>query len=340
MANTLHDLVGFVATIDGSQVRPLAGTISAALEKMRPTQYACLGCDHCYPAVAQNILAQAFPEFEEFTASDCEFRTGNAGWPPVAGEYFVLDRNGSVAVTTLASVDLASELANRKPNGLAIVGKTETENIGLDKIIKNVVSSTSIRYLIVAGKEPQGHLAGDALLALAANGTDARGRVKGARGKRPVLRNVSADEVKAFREQLQVLDMVGCDDADAIVQQIEALSRSKLAACGCTYCNAVEPAAPVQVIRAMRSNGAVKLDKAGYFVIVPLSDSGLISVEHYAYDNTLLRVIEGSDAKTLYLTIVRNGWVTELSHAAYLGRELTRAELSLVNNERYIQDGV
>ncbi|MCS6846722.1 MAG: DUF4346 domain-containing protein [Anaerolineae bacterium] len=339
MADTLHELARFAVAIGASQAHQLADTISAARETMRPTQYACLGCDHCYPAVARNILTQAFPEVEAFRASECELRLESAGWPPVAGEYFVLDRNGSVAVTTLASVDLASELARRKPDGLAIVGKTETENIGLDKIIKNVVSSASIRYLIVAGKEPRGHLAGDALLALAANGTDEQGRVKGARGKRPVLRNVSADEVKAFRDQLQVLDMVGCESADAIVQRVEELSRSKPAACRCAYCTVVESGAPVQVVRATRASGAVKLDKAGYFVIVPLPDRGLISVEHYAYDNTLLRVIEGSDAKALYLTIVQNGWVTELSHAAYLGRELTKAELSLVNGERYIQDG-
>jgi tetrahydromethanopterin S-methyltransferase subunit A len=48
------------------------------------------------------------------------------------GEYFVLDKDRTVAVSTLASITLAEALAQRKPHGLAIVGKTETENIGLD----------------------------------------------------------------------------------------------------------------------------------------------------------------------------------------------------------------
>ncbi len=81
------------------------------------------------------------------------------------------------------------------------------------------------------------------------------------------------------------------------------------------------------------------MDKAGYFVILPLADKQVISVEHYGYDHTLLRALEGPTARALYKTIVANGWVSELSHAAYLGRELTKAEMSLSNGIKYMQDG-
>lgn len=81
------------------------------------------------------------------------------------------------------------------------------------------------------------------------------------------------------------------------------------------------------------------MDKAGYFVVLPLADKGIISVEHYGYDNTLLRIIEGGTARALYKTIVANGWVSELSHAAYLGRELTKAEFSLTHGLKFVQDG-
>jgi len=60
---------------------------------------------------------------------------------------------------------------------------------------------------------------------------------------------------------------------------------------------------------------------------------------HYAYDNTLRRIIEGKDARSIYRTVIENGWVTQLNHAAYLGKELTRAELSLRMGFRYVQDG-
>ena len=75
-------------------------------------------------------------------------------WPPIIGEYFVSDdKTCSVAVSTLASVKLAEEIAKIKPKGLCIVGKTETENIGIDKIIKNTITNPAIRFLIVAGKD-------------------------------------------------------------------------------------------------------------------------------------------------------------------------------------------
>ena len=64
-----------------------------------------------------------------------------------------------------------------------------------------------------------------------------------------------------------------------------------------------------------------------------------ILVEHYDYKERLVRVIEGTEARSIYLTLVRNGWVTRLDHAAYLGKELTKAELSLEHGFEYLQDG-
>jgi len=70
-----------------------------------------------------------------------------------------------------------------------------------------------------------------------------------------------------------------------------------------------------------------------------LKERGVISVEQYSNDNRLLRVIEGKNARDLYRTIIKNKWVTQLSHAAYLGKELARAELSMTLDFKYIQDG-
>jgi tetrahydromethanopterin S-methyltransferase subunit A len=81
------------------------------------------------------------------------------------------------------------------------------------------------------------------------------------------------------------------------------------------------------------------MDPSGYFVVIPQSEREIITIEHYSYDNKLQHVIEGKDARSLYSTIIKNGWVTELSHAAYLGKELAKAELSIQLDFRYIQDG-
>jgi tetrahydromethanopterin S-methyltransferase subunit A len=64
-----------------------------------------------------------------------------------------------------------------------------------------------------------------------------------------------------------------------------------------------------------------------------------ILVEHYSYDNKLLRKIEGKNGRDIYFTIINNKWVTELSHAAYLGKELIKAELSIKKGFKFVQDG-
>lgn len=342
MEGALKNLAARLPAIDTTEASTLAERVSASVKKMRPIQYSCLGCEYCYPAVAQNAFAQAFSALGEAAADlTCDFRVHNEEWPPVVGEYFVLDRAAPVAVTTLASVQLAEELAHRKPNGLAIVGKTETENIGIDKIIKNIVTSPTIRYLITAGTEPKGHLTGKTLLALAENGADENGRVIGSPGKRPLLQNVSAPEIQAFREQVELINMIGCENPDEIGAKIEELSRQVTAQCGCSECSGRLPISisTTPAMIAAEPGEAVAMDKAGYFVIVPLTDRNVINVEHYAYNNSLLRVIEGTNARAIYHTIINNGWVTELTHAAYLGKELAKAELSLQHGFKYVQDG-
>jgi tetrahydromethanopterin S-methyltransferase subunit A len=218
-----------LATQDGAA---LAETLSAARTKMRPERYACLGCAHCYPAVAQNGFNRAFPAIDLGPDLSCEFRLRDQEWPPVVGEYFVLDKTAPVAVSTLASPELAQGLADLRPRGLALVGKTETENIGIDKIIKNVISNRTLRVLILAGVDGTGHQAGQTLLALAKNGVDENGRVIGSSGQRPVLRNVTRPEIEAFRDQVQLIDMIGCEDLEEIGAQVMGLRQKIPEPCG------------------------------------------------------------------------------------------------------------
>ncbi len=61
-------------------------------------------------------------------------------------------------------------------------------------------------------------------------------------------------------------------------------------------------------------------------------------LDHYDQDRRLLHRLEGESAAALAQTVVRFGLVSELSHAAYLGRELARAEAALTLGLRYEQD--
>lgn len=330
-------------------------------------RYACLGCDACYPALAESALAEAFPEVNLGDDLRCGFQVKEAHWPPVVGEYVVLDAQAPVAVSTLSSAALAGALAHLAPSGLAIVGRTETENIGLDKVVKNIVTNPAIRYLVIAGIESDGHQSGEALLALAAQGVDDNGRIIGSTAKRPVLRNVSREDVNRFRDQIQLVDLRGCDDVDVIADRVTTLATSEAApglipkpgtpvtrsmareasfvltlaateSCSDPSCSChAGPASDTRVV-SPDPGQTVVLDRAGYFVILPLQDRGVIHVEHYSYDHVLHHAIEGPDVRALYLTIVQNGWVTELSHAAYLGKELSKADLSLQYGFTYVQD--
>lgn len=377
MAGGLDTLRQQLQEIPGGEVAELAEKIAGWKTQMKPIHYACLGCEYCHPAVAKNAFSKAFPEAALPSALTCGFQVAEGEWPSVLGEYFVLDKTAPVAVATLASVRLAEELARLKPAGLALVGKLETENIGIDKVVKNVISNPAIRTIIVAGVEPKGHQSGSALLALAQNGVDENNRVIGSTAKLPVLRNVTRVEIESFRQQVQVMDLRGCEDLAKTIAHVAELTFQATTACSCggecadeigasstaaqssplltlpllaepetvgtcsdptCSCHAEIPSSP-EIVVAVDAGRPIPMDKAGYFVVLPVAERGVINVEHYGYDNTLLHVIEGPNARVLYLNIVDQKWISELSHAAYLGKELAKAELSLRRGFKYVQDG-
>ncbi|VVB72000.1 Tetrahydromethanopterin S-methyltransferase subunit A 1 [uncultured archaeon] len=129
-------------------------------------------------------------------------------WPPVRGDYVVGDPMCGVAVVTLASSLFV--------RGAAITGPCKTENLGVEKIIANVVSNCNIRFLIICGAESKGHLPGDTILALHQNGVDPQGRIVGSRGAIPFIQNLPFEAVRRFQEQVELVDCIGLEDKDAI----------------------------------------------------------------------------------------------------------------------------
>jgi tetrahydromethanopterin S-methyltransferase subunit A len=239
-----------------------------------------------------------------------------------------------VAICTLTDGDLADRLVSRRPVGVAIVGRLQTENLGIERIVSNVLANLAIRFLILCGPDSAqrvGHLPGQSLLALAEHGVEPQGRIIGAHGKRPVIRNISPEAVEAFRRQVRVLDLIGCRDPAAIVA----------AADECLAANP-GPAAPFTGLPAVprttaRPSDRLVLDPAGYFVIFPdPAEQGLV-VEHYTNDGALDHVLDGRKPADLCATAIRLGLVTRLDHAAYLGQELARAEQALQAGRPFFQ---
>lgn len=133
-------------------------------------------------------------------------------WPPVRGDYQVGSPNAGVAVVTLAS--------SLFPQGAAIFGPCRTENLGVEKIVANVISNCNIRFLILCGVESKGHLPGNTILALHKNGIDEQGRIIGSCGAIPFIQNLPPEAIARFQQQVELIDCIGLEDIVQIEEQI------------------------------------------------------------------------------------------------------------------------
>ncbi|MCX9083980.1 MAG: thymidylate synthase [Candidatus Methanoperedens sp.] len=97
--------------------------------------------------------------------------------------------------------------------GAAIAGRLVTANIGIEKIIANIISNPNIRYVILFGNESDGHMAAQSLLSLHKHGIDKTGKIKGSGGMTPYIRNLPAAAIERFQDQIiYTLDLIGEDD--------------------------------------------------------------------------------------------------------------------------------
>jgi tetrahydromethanopterin S-methyltransferase subunit A len=139
-------------------------------------------------------------------------------WPVISGEYAVGDPAKQVALVTLGSELDKSKLIKK----IALIGTMKTENIGIEKVIANVLSNANIRYLLVCGAEVHGHLAGDAFIAIVKNGVDKAGRIVGAAGAIPYISNIPAEIVDRFRKQVEIINLMNVEDIAQIEKGIDA----------------------------------------------------------------------------------------------------------------------
>jgi len=309
-------------------------------------KYECIGCNPCYPADISNLL------FEMGDNDDAEIKNDSCAtdsccsdtpksknkWPIERGSYFVGDEKASVAINTLSSTGLPKELIKTLKDKIAIVGYCETENIGVEKIVKNTISNPNIRTMIICGNESGenmmgGHFSGQALISLHSNGINEKNRIIGAKGKRPVVKNLNNDQVERFQSQIEIVNLIGNNSIEGISQNVTiALSKEK-------------DAFKEKEIKSVSSHEIIaqnpqklRLDKKGYFVIIPDKSEHKIFVEYYANTGELLQTIVGDDASSIYYTIIEKEFISKLDHCAYLGKELTKAEYFIKYDIPYRQD--
>jgi tetrahydromethanopterin S-methyltransferase subunit A len=142
-----------------------------------------------------------------------------SGWPLVKGDFHSGDANSPVAVITMGSHLDEQGICDA---GAALCGSCKTENLGLEKVIANVIANPNIRFALLVGTEVKGHLSAQTLVALHKNGVK-EGRVVGAEGAIPFIENLNDTHIKRFQEQVEVVNIMETEDVGVVKAKINEL---------------------------------------------------------------------------------------------------------------------
>ncbi|MGB4142063.1 MAG: tetrahydromethanopterin S-methyltransferase subunit A, partial [Candidatus Methanoculleus thermohydrogenotrophicum] len=129
------------------------------------------------------------------------------------------DPQSCVAVVTMGSHLDEQAICDA---GAAIAGTCMTENLGIEKVIANVISNPNIRFVLCCGTEVKGHLSGQSFIALHQNGVS-EGRIVGAQGAIPFIENLPDEAIKRFQEQVEIVNIMETEDLGTIKAKINEL---------------------------------------------------------------------------------------------------------------------
>ncbi len=138
----------------------------------------------------------------------------NIKYYPWGGEFFSISPESNIAVVIL-NLDY---LPKQK---IAIYGYLKTENIGIEKIVANIISNPNIRFLLICGEEIRGHKSGKSLIALHKYGIDINNRIINAPGAIPYIENLKREAINRFRKQIKILDFINIIDINKLEKTIK-----------------------------------------------------------------------------------------------------------------------
>lgn len=155
-------------------------------------------------------------------------------YPPEDGRYLRGNDYSPVAVVAILNTFdfqipeyLEDIVKGAVESGAALTGMLQTENIGIEKIIFNVIANPNIRYLILCGPESEGHLTGDALIALMKNGIDKKRRIIGTKAPTAYLYNTPIRYIARFRRQITLINLLNETNLDTIKDAIRSCYQEK-----------------------------------------------------------------------------------------------------------------
>jgi tetrahydromethanopterin S-methyltransferase subunit A len=143
------------------------------------------------------------------------------GYPPEQGRYVRGNDYSPVAVCVILdtfdfaiSAELNELVMTGVDSGAALSGLLQTENIGLEKMVCNVVANPNIRYIVLCGRESPGHLPGESLLALKENGVTDTKQIIGSAAPTPYLHNIPLELIERFRNQIVSIVSLLCQPGE------------------------------------------------------------------------------------------------------------------------------
>jgi len=215
-----------------------------------------------------------------------------------------------------------------------------TANLGITRIIVNTTSNPAIRFLLICGKDSALFKPGQSLVALSEKGVDEKRRIIDAAGYDPVLPSIDPAQVAQFRRQVEVLDWTGEEDLEVLQDRVKSLSDRNPGVFVMEQKEASMARRQEEFV-SIRPGGQREpliYDPKGYFVITIEPEQGEVLLRHYLPDHTPAHEMRGRGATSMLLGLLRDGLVTQLSHAGYLGEELAKAQSALQFGLRYDQD--
>ena len=195
------------------------------------------------------------------------------------------------------------------------------------------MANPAIRFLLLCGEDTTPSIA-RGIVQLHAHGVEADRRIPEVRGYQPYVHNLTDEEIAAFQQQVELVPLIGETDVATILtaaRQLQARSPGPWGA-------GVRHPFPAPMPATRNRMGDITLDPLGLFLVGIRRATGEIVVDHYTADRRYKFAVVGTDAEAICHTLVRAGLLSELSHGAYLGRELAKAEEALRWELEYEQD--
>lgn len=224
---------------------------------------------------------------------------------------------------------------------IVLSGTCKTENLGVESIVKAVIKNPRIRFIVLCGEEMVPRFAGFALKCLWENGIEENGKIIGAKGLMPFIKNLSPDEIEYFRKQVKVLDAIGENDESKIESLIDSCNSNNPGIYDSPPPKGIETDIIVADYNPDSGWTADEKNDENWFIIGIDREAHTLFAEHYiGYGENMKKCckIVGSTTEAVLGTIVKLRKVTKLYHAGYLGKELQKAEIAMKKGIKYNQE--